>query len=143
MESKGTTQWGHAGASLWNGLVSWVRQESAAATAIVQAFIALGIAFSWWHWSTAQTGAVIGIVAALLGMFVRSQVTPVARASARRTVAPAPPAPRAQAGPAAAGRPPVPTPPATRPAAPAPPPSWPTPAPGGQEPPVDPPTSPF
>ena len=61
----------------WNYAVGWVRQESAAGAAIVQAFIALGIAFAWWHWSSAQTGAVVGIVAALLGMFVRSQVTPI------------------------------------------------------------------
>jgi hypothetical protein len=67
----------------WNYMVGWVRQESAAATAMVQAFIALGIAFSWWHWSAAQTGAVVGIVAALLGMFVRSQVTPLHTLKAR------------------------------------------------------------
>jgi hypothetical protein len=67
----------------WNYVVGWVRQESAATTAMVQAFIALGIAFSWWHWSPAQTGAVIGIVAALLGMFVRSQVTPLHTLKAR------------------------------------------------------------
>ena len=67
------------GATVWYNIVGWVRQESAAATALVQAFIALGIAFEWWHWSPAQTGAVVGIVAALLGMFVRSQVTPIHR----------------------------------------------------------------
>ena len=67
------------GGTLWYNAVGWVRQESAAATALVQAFIALGIAFEWWHWSPAQTGAVVGIVAALLGMFVRSQVTPIHR----------------------------------------------------------------
>jgi hypothetical protein len=73
---------GHArniGGMVWYNVVGWVRQESAAATALVQAFIALGIAFAWWHWSPAQTGAVVGIVAALLGMFVRSQVTPIHR----------------------------------------------------------------
>jgi hypothetical protein len=73
---------GHArniGGTVWYNVVGWVRQESAAATALVQAFIALGIAFAWWHWSPAQTGAVVGIVAALLGMFVRSQVTPIHR----------------------------------------------------------------
>ena len=83
--------------TIWDRIVGWIRQESAAATAMVQAFIALGIAFSWWTWSTAQTGAVIGIVSALLGMFVRSQVTPIARGAQRRPV----PA-RAAAGPAAA-----------------------------------------
>jgi hypothetical protein len=61
----------------WNYIVGLIRQESAAATAMVQAFIALGIAFAWWSWTPAQTGAVVGIVAALLGMFVRSQVTPL------------------------------------------------------------------
>jgi hypothetical protein len=60
-------------------IVHWVRQESAATQALIQAFIAVGIAFSWWHWTNAQTGAVVGISAALLGMFVRSQVTPLIR----------------------------------------------------------------
>jgi hypothetical protein len=76
----------HIASSVWNGITGWVRQESAAATALVQAFIALGIAFSWWHWSNAQTGAVYGIVAALLGMFVRSQVTPLVRPRSARNV---------------------------------------------------------
>ena len=83
----------HIASSVWFGIVGWVRQESAAATALVQAFIALGIAFAWWHWSNAQTGAVIGIVSALLGMFVRSQVTPLVRPRSGRNV------PLAEAGP--------------------------------------------
>jgi hypothetical protein len=60
-------------------IVKWVRQESAATQALIQAFIAVGIAFQWWNWSNAQTGAVMGISAALLSMFVRSQVTPLIR----------------------------------------------------------------
>ena len=67
----------------WNYIVGWVRQESVATTALVQAFIALGIAFSWWHWSPAQTGTVVGITAALLGMFARSQVQPLHPLKAR------------------------------------------------------------
>jgi hypothetical protein len=63
----------------WSQLITWIRQESAAVQALIQAFIALGIAFQWWHWSDAQTGTVVGIAAALLGMFVRSQVTPLVR----------------------------------------------------------------
>ena len=78
-QSQGSGQARNIGATVWYNTVGWVRQESAAATALVQAFIALGIAFEWWHWSPAQTGAVVGIVAALLGMFVRSQVTPIHR----------------------------------------------------------------
>jgi hypothetical protein len=79
--------------TIWSAMTYWVRRESAAATALVQAFIALGIAFAWWDWSSAQTGAVIGIVAALLGMFVRSQVTPVigVRQPKRAQVAAPPP----------------------------------------------------
>ena len=77
--SQGSEQPHNFGVMVWHNIVGWIRQESAAATALVQAFIALGIAFEWWHWSPAQTGAVIGIVAALLGMFVRSQVTPIHR----------------------------------------------------------------
>jgi len=60
-------------------LVKWVRQESAATQALIQAFIAFGIAFGWWNWTNGQIGAVMGISAALLGMFVRSQVTPLIR----------------------------------------------------------------
>ena len=66
----------------WTTLVTWVRREPAAAQALILAFIALGIAFGWWQWTDAQTGAVVGIAAALLGMFVRSQVTPPAMAAA-------------------------------------------------------------
>jgi hypothetical protein len=61
----------------WNTILTWVRKEPAATQALIVVFIALGIAFQWWHWSNGQTGAVIGIAAALLAMFVRSQVTPL------------------------------------------------------------------
>jgi hypothetical protein len=71
--------------------VAWVRREPAAAEALILAFIALGIAFGWWQWSNAQTGAVIGIAAALLGMFVRSQVTPLIQPTTKgRRLVPAP-----------------------------------------------------
>jgi hypothetical protein len=66
-------------ANAFKAIIQWVRQESATTQALVQAFVALGIAFQWWHWSDAQTGAVVGIAAVLLGMFVRSQVTPLVR----------------------------------------------------------------
>lgn len=99
----------HVASSVWFAIVGWVRQESAAATALVQAFIALGIAFAWWHWNNAQTGAVIGIVSALLGMFVRSQVTPLVRPRSGRNI------PLAEAGPSEAGPPQAQTrPPATQ-----------------------------
>jgi len=65
--------------TVWSPTVKWGRQESAATQALIQAFIAVGIAFQWWNWSNAQTGAVMGISAALLSMFVRSQVTPLIR----------------------------------------------------------------
>lgn len=58
---------------------TWVRQESPATQALIQVLIAFGIAFGWWHWTDAQIGAVMGISAALLSMFVRSQVTPLIR----------------------------------------------------------------
>jgi hypothetical protein len=75
----------------WTTLVTWVRREPAAAQALVLAFIALGIAFGWWQWTDAQTGAVVGIAAALLGMFVRSQVTPLVQPTTRgRRLIPAP-----------------------------------------------------
>jgi hypothetical protein len=60
-------------------VANWVRQESAATQALISAVLAVGIAFQWWHWTPAETGAVVGIAAALLGMFVRSQVTPTIR----------------------------------------------------------------
>jgi uncharacterized membrane protein YccC len=63
----------------WKQIVPWLRQESVAAHAGVQAFIALGIAFGWWQWTPAQMGAVVGLVAAFGGMVVRSQVTPMIR----------------------------------------------------------------
>jgi hypothetical protein len=89
-----TVKWDRLLVTTWRGTTNWVRQESAAATALIQAFIALGIAFTWWHWSNAQTGAVIGIVSALLGMFVRSQVTPTVRPrdGGRELIAPDAPA---------------------------------------------------
>jgi len=75
----------------WDAAATWVRQEPAATQALIQVFVALGIAFQWWHWSGAQTGAVVGITAALLGMFVRSQVTPLIQPTARgRALVPAP-----------------------------------------------------
>jgi hypothetical protein len=66
-------------AKAWHTVVNWVRQESAATQVLITAFIALGISFQWWHWTNAETGAVVGIVTAVLGMFVRSQVTPLVR----------------------------------------------------------------
>jgi hypothetical protein len=83
----------------WTALVSWVRREPAAAQALILAFIALGIAFGWWQWTDAQTGAVVGIAAALLGMFVRSQVTPlVAPTTKGRRLIPGPDEPAPPAG---------------------------------------------
>ena len=75
----------------WTALTTWVRREPAAAQALILAFIALGIAFGWWQWTDAQTGAVVGIAAALLGMFVRSQVTPLVQPTTKgRRLIPAP-----------------------------------------------------
>src|SRR5215471_18425337 len=80
----------------WITIVTWVRQEPAATQALVQVFVALGIAFQWWHWSDAQTGAMVGIAAALLGMFVRSQVTPLIQPTTKgRRLIPAPDEPQA------------------------------------------------
>ena len=60
-------------------VVTWVRQEPATTQAVLLVVIALGITFGWWQWTDAQIGAVIGITATLLSMFVRSQVTPLIR----------------------------------------------------------------
>jgi hypothetical protein len=84
------------GKDAWNMIVTWVRKEPAATQALILAFIALGIAFQWWHWSAGQTGAVVGIAAALLGMFVRSQVRPLIQPTATgRRLVPAPDQPEA------------------------------------------------
>ncbi len=81
-------------------IVTWVRQESAVTQALIQAFIAVGIAFGWWQWTNAQTGAVVGISAALLSMFVRSQVTPLIRpVDAGQPLVPARPAAASAAAP--------------------------------------------
>jgi len=66
-------------ARIFSEIVTWIRQEPPSTQALIQAFVALGIAFQWWHWTSAQTGAVVGITSVLLGMFVRSQVTPLVR----------------------------------------------------------------
>ena len=85
----------------WNTMVTWVRREPAATEALILAFIALGIAFGWWQWTNAQTGAVIGIAAALLGMFVRSQVTPLVQPTTKgRRLVPAPEEPEVAPAPA-------------------------------------------
>jgi hypothetical protein len=90
------------GKDAWNLIVAWVRKEPAAAQSLILAFIALGIAFQWWHWTNGQTGAVVGIVAALLGMFIRSQVTPLAQPRARgRRLVPAQDEPEAATAPPA------------------------------------------
>jgi Na+/H+ antiporter NhaC len=65
--------------TVWSQIVTWVRQESPTTQALIQVLIAIGIAFGWWHWTDAQIGVVVGISAALLSMFVRSQVTPLVR----------------------------------------------------------------
>jgi hypothetical protein len=93
----GKSAWGRGA---WNLIVTWVRKEPAAAQALILAFIALGIAFQWWHWSNGQIGAVVGITAALLGMFARSQVTPLLQPTARgRRLVPAPDEPEVEKAP--------------------------------------------
>jgi uncharacterized membrane protein YccC len=86
---------------VFKAIVTWVRLESAATQSLVTAFIALGIAFQWWHWSNSETGAVIGIMTALFGMFVRSQVTPLIRprTTERRLLPEGDPPPRASGRP--------------------------------------------
>jgi hypothetical protein len=55
-----------------------LREEPVAITALVQAVIGLGIAFSWWRWTPAQTGAVVGLVAGALTL-IRGLVIPTAK----------------------------------------------------------------
>jgi predicted negative regulator of RcsB-dependent stress response len=59
-----------------HALLMWARQEPVTLQAGVQAVIALGVAFGWWHWSAEQTGAVIAVMASFLGAITRTQVTP-------------------------------------------------------------------
>lgn len=58
-------------------IVTWAKTEPTTVQALLQAFMAIGIAFQWWHWSVAQTGAVVGLTAVVLSLVVRSQVVPV------------------------------------------------------------------
>jgi len=88
----------------WDAFVAWVRQESAVTQALIEAFIAVGIAFGWWHRSNAQTGTVVGISAALPGMFVRSHVTPLIPMDAGRPLVRAPDQPGAVTAPPAGRR---------------------------------------
>jgi hypothetical protein len=55
-----------------------LREEPVAVTAFFQAIIGLGIAFGWWHWSPAETGAVIALAAGTLTL-IRGVVVPTAR----------------------------------------------------------------
>ena len=43
----------------------------------IQALLGLAIAFEWINWTQVQTGAVVAVVAAVLSVIVRQQVTPV------------------------------------------------------------------
>ena len=82
--------------------MAWARREPAATEALILAFLAFGIAFGWWQWGSAQTGAVLGIAAALLGMFVRSQVTPLVQPTTKgRLLVPASDEPEVAAAPPA------------------------------------------
>jgi hypothetical protein len=67
--------------------VSFIRREPVAfwggITVLVEALIALALVFEWVDWTGEQTGAVMGVVAALgaiLVVVVRSQVRPEAAA---------------------------------------------------------------
>ena len=62
--------------SLLEKIYVWFKTEPTSFQAAVQAFLAMGLIFGWWHWSVQQTGAVVGLVAVLLSLVVRSQVTP-------------------------------------------------------------------
>ncbi len=57
-------------------LYVWFKSEPTTVQAAVQAVLAMGLVFGWWHWSVQQTGAVVGVVAVLLSLVVRAQVTP-------------------------------------------------------------------
>jgi hypothetical protein len=63
-----------------------LREEPVAVTALIQAVIGVGIAFSWWHWSPEQTGAVLAVAAGTFTM-ARGMVIPIAK---QPTVRPAP-----------------------------------------------------
>ena len=57
-----------------------------AVVAVVQAFVALGLTFEWWTWSSQQMGAVLGIATAGLTLafcMVRSVVTPESKLNQR------------------------------------------------------------
>ena len=59
-----------------DSIYTWFKTEPTTIQAALQAVIAMGLVFGWWHWSVTQTGAVVGMVAVLLSLLVRTQVTP-------------------------------------------------------------------
>ena len=70
-----------------------LREEPVAVTALIQAIVGIGIAFNWWQWTAAQTGAVVAMAAGLLTL-IRGIVVPTAKQRAANVpaaaVAPAP-----------------------------------------------------
>ena len=85
--------------------MSFIRREPVAfwggITVLVEALIALALVFEWVDWTGAQTGGVMGVVAAfgaILVMVVRGQVRPEAAAQTAIAEALATPVPKASGG---------------------------------------------
>lgn len=70
-------------AHLWQATEKEPVAVAATFTAAVAATLALGSGFSWWHLTTDQTGVLVSLVTAVLGvgsaLIARSQVTPTKR----------------------------------------------------------------
>jgi hypothetical protein len=63
------------GSRLSANLVHLAAREPVTIVGLIQAGIALGTVFGWWHWSPEENGAVTAMIAGALA-FVRGLVTP-------------------------------------------------------------------
>jgi type IV secretory pathway TrbD component len=63
-------------------MVHVVRTEPVACQGVIQSGLAVMVGFGLLTWTAEQTGLVLGLTAAIFGVFARSQVTPKAKADA-------------------------------------------------------------
>jgi hypothetical protein len=66
--------------SVLGRVVHAVRNEPVACQGLIQSGLAVMVGFGLLAWTAEQTGLVLGLTAAIFGMFARSQVTPNAKA---------------------------------------------------------------
>lgn len=67
--------------SVFGRMAHAVRNEPVACQGLIQSGLAVMVGFGMLAWTAEQTGLVLGLTAAIFGMFARSQVTPNAKAN--------------------------------------------------------------